>query len=64
MARKEPYWAAFLPSWKEKTFKRPETHIVNKEKESSETIYYQLEGCKNCTCSCKYQACPENCPIS
>ena len=43
MARKEPYWAAYLPSWREKPYKKDERPKVHIER-----------GCKNCTKTCEF----------
>lgn len=55
MAFKEPYWARYVKSWRNPTFKRPE--IKTKK----------LQHCKACTWNCDFTGSSEfvkrnNCP--
>lgn len=43
MARKEPYWAAYLPSWREKKYEKPKIVLHSADR-----------GCKNCTKTCDF----------
>ena len=68
MARREPYWATYLPSWKEKAWKRPaEIHLIDKNKEDSSSFMLDelshCAYCKKCSCTCSYTGHPERCPF-
>ena len=54
MARPEPYWASYLPSWRKKEWVRPEIKINKSSQLNSSTI--SNPRCEGCTWSCNH--CP------
>lgn len=55
MARKEPYWAAYLPSWRKKDWNKPAEIKIHEDPTPSSSVYNDPR-CENCTCSCSH--CP------
>jgi len=53
MPRPEPYWAAYLPSWRKKEWARPEIKI-NESSYSRSTTTPQCEGCTWSCNTCPY----------